>query len=152
VPAEARPGEILRVPALDTEGEVVRVADGEAELSVRGKKLRLPLGELEQFVPRRFAGKPKVSKVRSSVERPGLEPRLVLVGERVDAALPRLDRFLDDALLQGVREVEVVHGAGQGILRRAVRDFLGQHREVASFRPGGLGEGGDNVTVVELRG
>ncbi|MBE0598669.1 MAG: Smr/MutS family protein, partial [Desulfuromonadales bacterium] len=78
--------------------------------------------------------------------------RLLLVGERVDAALPRLDRFLDDALLHGFRQVEVVHGAGEGILRRAVRDFLAGHRGVTAFRGGDLGEGGDNITVVELRG
>lgn len=145
-------GEILRIPALDAEGEVVRIAGEAVELSVRGKKLRLPLRELEQFVPRRFAGRRGPGKVHSQIERQSFEPRLLLVGERVDAALPRLDRFLDDALLHGLRQVEVVHGAGEGILRRAVRDFLAGHREVTAFRAGEFGEGGDNVTVVELRG
>lgn len=151
-PADVRPGEILHVPALNAEGEVVRAARNEVELNLGGKKLRLPLAELEQFAPPRFARRKKAGKVRSSVERTAVGPRLLLVGERVDDALPRLDRFLDDALLQGLREVEVVHGTGQGILRRAVRDFLAQHREVMAFRPGALGEGGDNVTIVELRG
>ncbi len=151
VPTEVRIGEILRISALDTEGEVVRVADGVIELSVRGKKLRLTAGELEQFAPRRFAGR-KPSKVRSSVIRENFQPRLLLVGKRIDAALPLLDRFIDDALLHGMRQVEVVHGAGEGILRRTVRDFLAQHRGVAAFRGGELGEGGDNLTVVELRG
>ena len=151
LPTETRAGEILHIPALDAEGEVMRVTGGEVELSVHGKKLRLPLGELEQFSPRRFAG-PRPGKVRSSVVRESFQPRLLLVGMRVEAALILLDRFIDDALLHGMREVEVVHGAGEGILRRAVRDFLARHSGVTAYRAGELGEGGDNLTVVDLRG
>ncbi|MEJ2699025.1 MAG: endonuclease MutS2 [Desulfuromonadales bacterium] len=151
-PVEVGRGEILRITALGTEGEVTRVLEGEAELSVQGKKLRLPFAGLEQFSPRRFAGKKRgASKVRSNVERGGLQPRLLLVGKRVDEALPLLDRFLDDALLHGLGEVEVVHGAGEGILRRTVRDFLARHREVTAFHAADLARGGDNVTVIELR-
>jgi DNA mismatch repair protein MutS2 len=151
-PVEVEPGEILRITALGAEGEVVRVLDGEAELRVQGKKLRLPFAGLEQFAPRRFAGKkPSPGKVRSNVSREGFQPRLLLIGKRVDEALPVLDRFLDDALLHGLGEVEVMHGAGEGVLRRTVRDFLARHREVTAFHAGDLSRGGDNVTVVQLR-
>jgi DNA mismatch repair protein MutS2 len=151
IPKETQVGEVLRVPALGAEGEVVRVASGEVELSVQGKKLRLPLRDLEQFSPRRFAARRKGGMVRSSVVRDGFQPRLILIGKRIDAALPLLDRFLDDALLHGIREVEVVHGAGEGILRRGVRDFLARHQGVAAFRGGDMAQGGENVTTVELR-
>lgn len=153
VPVEVKAGEILRITALGTEGEVVRVQGGEVELAAHGKKMRLPLAALEQFVPRRFAQKGSVRPaVRSRVERGCCEPKLLLVGKRVDAVLPLLDRFLDDALLHGLREVEIVHGAGEGVLRRVVRDFLAQHRGVTAFHAGAVGQGGDNVTIVELRG
>lgn len=148
---ETRPGEMLRIPALQAEGEVVRVEGTTVELSLGGKKLRLPLSELEAFTPRRFAGRSTSAAVRGTVQRDDFSPRLLLVGERVDAALARLDRFLDDALLHGVAEVEVVHGAGEGILRRAVREFLAGHREVTAFHAAAPGQGGDNVTVVGLR-
>ncbi len=48
-----------------------------------------------------------------------------------------LDRFLDEALLHGEAKLEIVHGAGQGILRKAVREFLAERREVASFQAAG---------------
>ena len=151
-PTETRAGEILRIPALDAEGEVVRVANGEVELSLQGKKLRLPLRDLEQPSPRRFAARPKSGKVRSDVVRDSFQPRLLLVGKRIDDALLLLDRFLDDALLQGMREVEVVHGSGEGILRRAVRDFLATHAAVAGFRSGDIERGGENATIIEMHG
>ncbi len=152
VPTEVAPGEILRVTALGTEGEVVKVLSGAAELSVHGKKLRLPLSSLEQFSPPRFAAKGKGGgKIHGRIERQGFEPKLMLIGKRAEEALLLLDRFLDDALLHQQRQLEVVHGAGEGILRRAVRDFLAGHREVSAFHAADLAHGGDNVTIVELK-
>lgn len=148
---EARTGELLRIPALNSDGEVVRVHGDEVELSLGGKKLRLPLAELESYAPRRFARKGGGTTVRGAVRRDGFTPRLLLVGRRVDEALALLERFLDDALLHGAQEVEVVHGAGEGILRRAVRAYVAGHREVAAFHAADPGQGGDNVTIVGLR-
>ncbi|MDO3377651.1 endonuclease MutS2 [Geoalkalibacter halelectricus] len=153
VPRQVRAGELLRIPALGAEAEVVRVVAEGVELSLHGKKLRLPLAEVEQFQPPRFAKRRSgVGGVRSRVERSSFEPRLKLVGERVEEALALLERFLDDALLQGLREVEVVHGAGSGALRRSVREFLAAQAEVESFHAAELARGGDNVTIVRLRG
>lgn len=151
-PGEVAVGELVRVTALGAEAEVLRVSGDSIELSAGGKKLRLPLSALEAYQPRRFAGSAPVARVRSRVERDRFEPKLLLVGQRVEEALIRLERFLDDALLQGRREVEVVHGSGEGILRRAVREALAAHREVTAFHGAAPEQGGENVTVVELRG
>jgi DNA mismatch repair protein MutS2 len=150
-PTEVKVGELLRVPALNTLAEVVRPCGDEIELSIQGKKLRLPLSQLEAFAPRRFAGRGGGGKVRSRIEREGFTPKLMLVGKRAEEALLLLDRFIDDALLYHQSQVEVVHGAGEGILRRTVRDFLAGHREVKAFHAADLAQGGDNVTIVELR-
>ena len=70
---------------------------------------------------------------------------------RVDEALPLLDKALDDAALEERRELRVVHGFGEGKLRKAVADFLKGHPHVATFHLGGAGEGGAGATIVELR-
>jgi DNA mismatch repair protein MutS2 len=145
-------GEILRIRDLDKDAEVVAVHGEEVELSLSGKKLRLPLAKLEQHSPRRFAGKSRGKSIRSRVRRGGFQPEIRLVGRRVDEALPLLQKFLDDALLNGLAEVSVVHGTGQGILRRAVRDFLAQEKDVTSFFSADTAHGGDNVTIIKLGG
>jgi DNA mismatch repair protein MutS2 len=68
----------------------------------------------------------------------------------VDEALLKLDEYLDDAFMAGLYQVRVVHGKGTGTLRQAVRQRLAKHPLVKSYRPGGYGEGGAGVTVVEL--
>ncbi len=85
-------------------------------------------------------------------EAPEVAPELMLIGERAEPALERLDTYLDDALHAGREEVRVVHGHGSGRLRSAVREHLSTHRAVASWRPGEDGEGGNGATVVRLRG
>ncbi len=153
VPETAAPGELLYVPSLAVDAEVVRVDGRRVELVAGGKTLRQPMAALRQYQPRRFAQK-KVSppKIRDRVERKAFLPRLLLVGKRVDEAMPLLEQFLDDAHLYGQFSLEVVHGAGQGVLRRAVREALVGRSDVASLHAADPSQGGDNVTVVELRG
>ena len=68
----------------------------------------------------------------------------------VDEALPKLDKYLDDAFMSGLYQVRVVHGKGAGTLRQIVREQLAKHPLVKSYRPGDYGEGGTGVTIVEL--
>lgn len=152
VPAEVGVGEILYVPALGIEAVVSRIGDDRIQLEAGGKKLRQPLSALRQYQPRRFAVPQRpVTRIRDRVERRAFLPRLVLVGKRVDEALDLLGKFLDEALLHGETQLEIVHGGGQGILRNAVREFLAERREVTMFQAAPVEQGGDNVTVVELR-
>ena len=79
-----------------------------------------------------------------------IAPRLDLRGERVEAAIERLAAYLDEALLAGLDEAVIVHGAGTGALRRVIREYLAEHPRVRSTRPGRRDEGGDGATVAEL--
>jgi len=81
-------------------------------------------------------------------EPPGLEVHLR--GMRVEEALEKLDRYLNDAFLAGLRSVRVVHGKGTGTLRQVVREVLSGHPLVKSYRPAERNEGGEGVTVAEL--
>ena len=68
----------------------------------------------------------------------------------VDEALLKLDQYLDGAFMTGLYQIRVIHGKGAGTLRQVVRERLAKHPLVKSYRPGGYGEGGAGVTIVEL--
>ncbi|MFC2003662.1 Smr/MutS family protein [Chloroflexota bacterium] len=68
----------------------------------------------------------------------------------VDEALLKLDKYLNDAFIVGFYQVRVIHGKGTGTLRQVVGRQLTKHPLVKSHRPGGYGEGGAGVTIVEL--
>ncbi len=76
---------------------------------------------------------------------------LKVIGQRVEEALPLVDKFLDDATISGLQTVRVIHGHGTGALRRAVAELLDGHPHVAGFRAAAQQEGGSGVTVVQLK-
>ena len=75
---------------------------------------------------------------------------LDLRGHRAEIAVSELDSYLNDAFMSHLAEVRIIHGYGTGAVRQSVREALASHPLVKSFRPGGMGEGGDGVTLVKL--
>ena len=79
-----------------------------------------------------------------------LSNTLDLRGQRVDAALAHLERFLDESVVNGVSPLMVIHGHGTGAVKSAVRQFLNDSSYADSYRSGEIYEGGDGVTMVTL--
>ncbi|MCX5907807.1 MAG: Smr/MutS family protein [Deltaproteobacteria bacterium] len=129
------------------------------EIQAEEEKISLSLGTLPA-VPRsiplaRPHGKAKEGPLagnRASIqyEVPNATRQLKLIGLRVEEALPLVDKAIDKAFLAGLPELEVIHGAGTGKLRQAIREYIGEHVLVKSFLPGGSGRGGDGVTRVAI--
>jgi DNA mismatch repair protein MutS2 len=151
VPIGLNVGEIVRIAALGVEAEVERLDGKMVDLQVAGKRMRQPLNALEQFSPRRFVNRStEVSAVSRNMIDRQIGTKLKLVGLRVDDALAKLERFIDDAVLHHLPQVEIIHGAGQGILRRAVREKLATETAVTAFYAAPADQGGDNITIAEL--
>jgi DNA mismatch repair protein MutS2 len=72
-------------------------------------------------------------------------------GKRVDELIPLLTQFLDDATLVGHGELKILHGKGEGVLRKVVREQLKKTKAVASFADEHIERGGDGITVVVLK-
>ena len=74
-----------------------------------------------------------------------------LRGQTVEEALECLSSRLDEAAVTVAQSLHVIHGHGTGKLKQATRQYLSKSPYVESYRPGVQGEGGDGVTIVELR-
>jgi DNA mismatch repair protein MutS2 len=128
--------------------ELVSLHGSDATIMVDGLKIRVPLSQLKRrgdallVAPK---SKPKVSRV--TVEKTGAAVSLKLLGMYADEALDALDKFLSDALVNGLYEVQIIHGTGGGVLSKLVGEYLNKHPKIAKFykMPGNLG-----ITVVEL--
>ncbi len=71
-------------------------------------------------------------------------------GMRAQEAVDELEHYIDDALLLQIHEVRIIHGKGDGILRKVVREYLAKRHEVKSFRDESMERGGYGATVVEM--
>src|SRR6185295_15808845 len=75
---------------------------------------------------------------------------LNLIGKTTDEAVDLTDKFLDEAFLNGLSELRIIHGHGTGALRRAITELLADHPHVARFKAAAQDKGGTGATVVEL--
>jgi DNA mismatch repair protein MutS2 len=146
-------GDRVSIGGLGLEGVVVSVHDREADVDVRGKRFRAHTAELRVLAG--APSKPEPAPVRVNVQ---LQPRegvtsseLLLVGNTVDQALDRLEKFLDETLLGEQRSVRVIHGFGTGRLKEAVVEYLHKHPLVTDVRTASPQEGGGGVTIAELK-
>jgi len=140
------------VSTLGVEGVVRAVHGSEAEVEVRGKRLRISLDALEETTaPPRPGGATTPSVAVQAAPPPGRLDELNLIGCRVDEALSRAEKHLDQALLGDQRVVRFIHGHGTGQLRRAIAGFLGAHPLVERFSTAAPDEGGAAVTIAELK-
>ncbi len=130
----------------------VRVRVGDREMSVAVSQL-VGLGHGEEQPHREQKGSPPRSP---AVEGPAsLETDQALVvdlrGKTAEDALDETIKALDRAAMGGLPWIRLIHGHGTGRLKASLRDYLETSPYVARFRPGARAEGGDGVTIVELR-
>ncbi len=102
--------------------------------------------------------RPSIGKKAAVVRNPSsmsrsenISSELVIRQMRAEDAKDALDRFFDDAALAGLERARIVHGKGDGILRRIVRISLESRKDVAAFGEAPADQGGSGVTVVEFR-
>lgn len=132
---------ILSMP--DKKGEV-QVEAGIMKISVKLKDLRSVEGTVKKQEKKKKKREMALNlkSVSNSVDLRGLDS---------EEACYRADKYLDEAYMANLGEVSIVHGKGTGVLRQAINTMLKKHPHVKNYRLGVYGEGGDGVTIVELK-
>jgi DNA mismatch repair protein MutS2 len=163
-------GDRVRLLSFGTVGIVNHIRDDEAEVRVGSLRMREKLENLELVFEVSAAGgnsrtKPDTLEKlqrRSKTTELHLHSKNVhseltanaelnLIGKKTDEATELADKFLDEAFLNGLSEVRIIHGHGTGALRKAIAELLADHPHVARFAAAAQNKGGSGATVVELR-
>ncbi len=146
---EVELGDTVVILKSGRKGKVVQIdkEKGTAKVLIGNLKVDVKLKDVEPVEEAK-----KQENLNISVTKPKrFFPELKLLGMRGEEAIRAVEQFLDDASLLGIERVKIVHGHGEGILKRLVRNYLRESPYVKSFRPGKIEEGGDGVTIVELK-
>lgn len=146
-------GQKVKILGLNQEGYILSIdeASKEAQVQVGIMKINVPIASL---IPIDEEQKPEAEKSRFAsialTKAREISRELDLRGLTVDEALIKIDNYLDDAKLAGMKTVTLIHGKGTGALRRGINEMLKNRSDIKSFRLGNVDEGGTGVTVVEL--
>ena len=127
--------------------------DDEIIIEIGRMRIRTNIENLCSLEPEEIPIKKVIPKKSSIVipEGKDLSLDLDLRGHKVEEALPIVDKYLDDAFLNGMPFIHIIHGKGTGALREAITRMLKKHPRVREFRLGEDGEGGSGCTVVYLK-
>jgi DNA mismatch repair protein MutS2 len=149
-------------------GDPVRMIDTQAAgeiIAIEGKKVQVETGSLRFFVPidkiERISRAELKKSLRSNQVQRGNDPAIVqrninfkpeidIRGVRGEEAINQVRDLIDNALIVQHRNLRILHGKGNGILRQLVRQYLDTVDVVKSFRDEHVEFGGSGITVVEM--
>ncbi|MFT7880078.1 MAG: endonuclease MutS2 [Sulfurimonas sp.] len=137
-----------RVKYRSHKGELLSIRGKEATIEVDGLKMRVPLKELKKRGEEPKVKTPKKPQQTTvAIEKSGAAVSVKLLGMYADEAIETVDKFLSDAMVNNLNEVQIIHGTGGGVLAKLVTEYLKKHPKIKKFyrMPGNLG-----ITVVEL--
>lgn len=148
-------GDEILVISYGQRGTLVKqLKDGRWEAQVGLIKMTLEEKEFNLIKAEKEAAQPKKRQVnvvkRSNTSGP--RARLDLRGKRYEEAMQELDGFIDQALLNNMAQVDIIHGIGTGVIREGVNKYLRRNKHVKSFEYAPQNAGGSGATIVTFKG
>ena len=125
----------------------INIKKGECEVFMGAVRMKVKAKDLF-FVSHKTVPKTSVA-LKREVVKPITE--INVIGESVMEAIPEVEQFIDQAVINNLEEIKIIHGKGLKILSTAIHDYLKRNKNVESYRFGKYGEGERGVTFVKLK-
>ncbi|MCJ8209491.1 endonuclease MutS2 [Mucilaginibacter sp. RS28] len=148
---ELKPGDWVKLVDSDTTGQVMEIAKDNVIIAI---------GDLRTVAKRKRVQKVSRKEVPKEIRRSfssstsdvaSFSPEIDVRGMRGEDALGAIERMLDRAVMMSVGSLKIIHGKGDGILRKLIRDYLRKYDQVSRMEDEHADRGGDGITYVYLR-
>ena len=157
--APLKVGEKVRVKENGMVGEVTKVSAKAVVVIIGNISSKMPLDKVERITSNEFKNAVKENarpvsavKVDSSISERKLNfsTELDVRGERLNDAVEKVTRYIDDAIMLNISSVRIIHGKGTGVLRDELQKLIRTMPGVASARDEHIQFGGTGVTIVNF--
>ncbi len=156
-PEEMKPGTEVWVKSINKNGTIQNIdwEKEEAEVQVGIMKVTVSFDDVYKLLSEvKSEGSNQSSRATSAKvlanKKEAISTEIDVRGETVEEATSRVEKYLDDAAVSGLKQINIIHGKGTGSLRKGIQFHLEGHPLVHKYRIGNRNEGGEGVTVVEL--
>ena len=155
--APLKVGEKVRVKENGMVGEVQKVSPKAVVVTIGNISSKMPLDKVERITSNEFKSAVKETsrptstiKVDSTISERKLNfsTEIDVRGERLNDAVEKVTRYVDDAVMLGVSSVRIIHGKGTGVLRDELQKLIRTIPGVAGVRDEHIQFGGTGVTIV----
>lgn len=149
---EIETGDWVRLIDTEAEGEVIEIG--------KNNNIILALGDLRTVVKKdkliKLKSKKK-NKVQKSQRRgmrslaTDFSSEMDVRGMRTEEALTLIEANLDQAVMLGYPSVKILHGTGNGILRKFIRQYLAEYPHVSHYENEHADRGGEGITYAYIK-
>ena len=145
-------GNYITIKSLGINGRVISENGNKLRITTSdGFSINATKDQCELIEAPKESVKPTINADKYILGQKQVSASLNLIGYRVDDALIALDKYLDDCVLRGLKQVKIIHGFGSGKLREGIHSFLKNKKNIASFKIGSELDGGSGSTIVNLK-
>lgn len=151
-----KPGDSVRMIDTQAAGEVIEIKDKMVQVETGSLRFFVPLNKIERIsraeLKKSLRANQVISEKDPAIVRRNItfKPEIDIRGVRGEEAINQVRELIDNALIVQHRNLRILHGKGNGILRQLVRQYLDTVDVVKSFRDEHVEFGGSGITVVEM--
>ena len=154
--SDLKVGDTVCIDDMQVVGEILAISDTDATILFDTVRLRTSLDKLRKVsraVARKTQRQWKAGLIADELSEKAehFDLTLDVRGKRAEEALDIVDKYLDEAKLLSIKEVSILHGKGNGILRKLIREQLSRNHDVERFHDASLETGGTGITRVYFR-
>lgn len=151
-PVELRKGDWIKLIDSETIGQVIELAKDNVILAIGDLRSVVKLKRVEKISNKSVPKEIRKSHGHDLTESfSTFNPELDLRGRRGDEALYEMEKYLDRAVMLGLASLKIIHGKGDGILRKLIREYLRKYPHVMRLEDEHADRGGDGITYVYLK-
>ena len=154
-PEDLKIGMRVKYTKLDQTGDVESLPDSRGNFRIRLGSIRMTVNVKDVVIAE---SEPQGNKDRKKSKYGNMSfgktktvsTEINLIGMNLDDATDRMNKYIDDAFLAGLKTVNIIHGRGSGILRKGLRAELRRNKHVESYKSAPYDQGGEGNTIVTL--
>ncbi len=146
-------GDWVKLNNSDTTGQV---------LEINRDNLVVALGDLRSVLKKNRVQKISNTQAKKAIQASSYSgsiseaigsftAELDLRGRRGEDALQEVEKYLDRAVMMGFPFIKIIHGKGDGILRKLIREYLRKYSQVTRMEDEHPDRGGDGITYVYFK-
>ena len=154
-PEDLKIGMRVKYTKLDQTGDVESIPDSRGNFRIRLGSIRMTVNVKDVVIAE---SEPQGNKEKKKAKYGNMSfgktktvsTEINLIGMNLDDATDRMNKYIDDAFLAGLKTVNIIHGRGSGILRKGLRAELRRNKHVESYKSAPYDQGGEGNTIVTL--
>ena len=154
-PEDLKIGMRVKYTKLDQTGDVESLPDSRGNFRIRLGSIRMTVNVKDVVIAE---SEPQGNKEKKRArygnmsfgKTKSVSTEINLIGMNLDDAVERMNKYIDDAFLAGLKTVNIIHGRGSGILRKGLRAELRHNKHVESYKSAPYDQGGEGNTIVTL--